>query len=101
MISNQFSKIPNSFTNLSNLKYLGFSYNNITSLPDWINEFNQMNKLYLSHNKLKKIPESICELNLNYKEMGDSFLSQNHLCVKFLLPDCLGTHVGDQNCLGQ
>ena len=96
--SNKFSEISNSLTKIQSLKYLGLSYNNITFLPDWVNEFNSMDKFYLSHNQLAEIPESICDLKLNYKEMGNSFLSQNHLCVQFLLPDCVETHIGDQNC---
>ena len=57
-----------------------------------------LKKLYLSHNQLAGIPESICKLNLDYKEMGNSFLSQNHLCIQFLLPECIDNHYGDQNC---
>ena len=96
--SNKISEIPKSLTELSSLKYLGLSYNKISTLPEWVNEFNFVNKFYLSHNNLAEIPESICEMNLNYKEMGNSFLSQNHLCVQFLLPDCVELHIGNQNC---
>ena len=96
---NLFSGIPKSLKLLNSLKYLGLSYNKIENLPEWLNEFRGLKKLYLSHNQLAEIPESICKLNLDYKEMGNSFLSQNHLCVQYLLPECVDNHYGDQNCL--
>jgi hypothetical protein len=98
--SNQFLAIPQLLTELESLKYLGLSYNKIDNMPEWVSGFKTLEKLYLSHNQLAEIPENVCGLNLNYKDMGNSFLSQNHLCTKFLLPDCINSHVGDQNCSG-
>ncbi len=95
---NHFSSIPQTLTLLESLKYLGLSYNKIDNMPEWVSDFKTLQKLYLSHNKLAEIPDNVCELNLNYRDMGDSFLSQNHLCTKFLLPDCIDAYVGDQNC---
>lgn len=99
--SNKFLEVSQILTSLPKLKYLGLSYNEIIEIPEWITAFHTMEKLFLSHNKLAEIPESICGLSLNYKEMGNSFLSQNHLCVQFLLPDCIENQVGDQNCSNQ
>ena len=96
---NNFNQIPNSINNLNNLKYLGFSYNNINFIPEWINNLVELRKLFLSHNKLTEIKESICELKLDYNEMGDNFLSQNQICIPFLLPDCVKKYYGDQNCI--
>ena len=96
--SNNYKNIPETLIDLRNLKYLGLSYNNISEFPDWVSEFKSLNKLYLSHNNFNEIHESICEMNLNYKEMGNSFLSQNGLCTMFLLPDCIKPHIGDQSC---
>ena len=83
---------------LNNLKYLGLSYNSIKKIPDWLLNLKALNKLYLSHNYLSEIPDMICEMNLDYKEMENSFLSQNRLCTMFLLPECIKSYIGDQSC---
>ena len=96
--SNSFSKIPSNLMKLNNLKYLGLSYNSIKKIPDWLLNLKALNKLYLSHNYLSEIPDMICEMNLDYKEMENSFLSQNRLCTMFLLPECIKSYIGDQSC---
>lgn len=100
--SNNLEKVTKSLVDLKNLKYLGLSYNNITKLPDWVKDFSSLTKLFLSHNKLSGLPESICEINLNYKEMGDSFIAQNELCYTYDVPECVQSYHNrrDQKCLG-
>ena len=72
-----------SYTDLTTLKVLNLSYNQLTSLPDSISRLTNLRWLYLSYNQLTSLPESIGRLtNLRWLHLSDNQLTS--------LPDWIG-----------
>ena len=72
---NWLSLIPDSFTELSNLKRLRLDENQITSLPNNFGHLKKLEWLDLGQNQLVCLPESICELQaLSYLQLSKNRL---------------------------
>jgi internalin A len=55
--------LPESISQLSQLRDLYLSHNQLTTLPESISQLSQLRDLYLSDNKLTTLPESISQLS--------------------------------------
>lgn len=83
--------IPNTMSQLKNLKQINLSKNNISTIPKELCEIAQLDHLDLSSNKIEKIEDYIGNLNcieLNLNENRIKFISANlskcpRLKVKF------------------
>ena len=72
-ISGLIGPIPSEIGNLTNLVWLGLSYNQLTG----------------------EIPESICDLNVEFSNSGHFLISTNQLCPPY--PPCIEDYVGYQD----
>ncbi len=77
------TKLPESLSQLTQLKSLDLSFNKLTELPNWLCQLNQLQSLSLSHNQLIELPEWIGQL----KQMKSLNLSHNELIE---LPEWIG-----------
>ncbi|MGB8510176.1 MAG: COR domain-containing protein [Pyrinomonadaceae bacterium] len=75
--------LPESITQLSQLKLLSLSDNRLTTLPESITQLSQLQLLYLNNNQLTTLPESIGQLS----QLQSLFLNNNQLTT---LPESIG-----------
>ncbi|KAJ7384887.1 hypothetical protein OS493_019567 [Desmophyllum pertusum] len=61
-VENLFLTVLATVTNLTEVKILCLSHNNLTELPTRANMLTNLRVLILSHNKLTQLPESVVEL---------------------------------------
>ncbi len=80
---NQLSTLPESISNLSNLSELYLSKNQLRSLPESLGNLTSLNSLYLSENQLRSLPESLGNLT----SLNSLYLSENQLTN---LPESIG-----------
>lgn len=74
--------IPESISQLTNLKYLDLSFNELTAFPDWISQYINLQTLNISLNELTAVPDWIGQLtNLQYLNLDINQLTvvQNDL----------------------
>ncbi len=96
--SNQLTgEIPPEIGNLTNLTYLSLSGNQLTgSIPPEIGNMTSLSYLWLGGNQLTgEIPESICDLNIDWSDNDNFFISYNLLCPPY--PSCIEDYVGEQD----
>lgn len=80
---NQLTKLPESIGKLKSLQDLDLGYNELTTLPESIGNLSSLEKLKLSNNQLRKLPESIG----NLKSLRDLDSGYNELTR---LPESIG-----------
>jgi len=57
-------KVIENISELSNLKRLDLTHNNIKKIPTSISNLKKLEYLYLKENRINEIPEEVCELSL-------------------------------------
>jgi hypothetical protein len=87
-VETQIHTIPESISNLNDLRKLYLEWNNITELPDSFSELTALVQLYISNNQLTSLPENFGNLenlyilDLGYNQISslpDSFINFNSL----------------------
>ena len=114
---NHLTHLPNSFTQLSNLKNLYISnnkieilnddfgsltelkildagYNYISNIPDSFINLENLEYLWLFNNDIRYIPNEICNLDIEWSEMDNAYypyfaIGGNELCFSNSIPECI------------
>ncbi len=79
---NQLTSLPESLSQLTQLKWLYLDGNRLTSLPESLSQLTQLRRLFLDSNQLTPLPESLSQLT----HLQGLYLSSNQLT---LLPEWL------------
>ena len=92
--NNQLHEINNNFGNLIDLKILDLGYNYISEIPDSFINLTNLEYLWLFNNDISYIPEGICDLNILWSSMDNSYypyfaIGGNELCYLEQTPECI------------
>ena len=74
-VNTQISVIPESISNVNNLRTLYMEWNNISTLPSTFGELSELRNLYISNNQLESIIDNIGDLiNLQILDLGYNYI---------------------------
>ena len=99
-VETQIHTIPESISNLNDLRKLYLEWNNIVQLPDSFSELSALVQLYISNNQLTSLPdnfgnlENLYILDLGYNQieyLPDSFINFNSLGYVWLFNNQLSS----------